>query len=142
SASLGRIAVVDDEGVGAIAYTGIIRMRPRDDRLIAPFIRYLLEGPNFQQQVEAFGVGSVIRHFGPMHLRQMTVLIPPLNEQRAIAHILGTLDDKIELNRKQNETLEAMARALFKAWFVDFEPRSEEHTSELQSRENLVCRLM
>src|SRR5690625_1833099 len=47
SASLGRIAVVDDEGVGAIAYTGIIRMRPRDQRLIAPFIRYLLEGPNF-----------------------------------------------------------------------------------------------
>jgi len=47
---------------------------------------------------------------------------PPLPEQRAIAHILGTLDDKIELNRKQNETLEAMARALFKAWFVDFEP--------------------
>ena len=43
-------------------------------------------------------------------------------EQRAIAHVLGTLDDKIELNRKQNETLEAMARALFKAWFVDFEP--------------------
>jgi len=122
SASLGRIAVVDDEGVGAIAYTGIIRMRPRDDRLIAPFIRYLLEGPNFQEQVEAFGAGSVIRHFGPMHLRQMTVLIPPLDEQRAIAHILGTLDDKIELNRKQNETLEAMARALFKAWFVDFEP--------------------
>ena len=48
--------------------------------------------------------------------------LPPIKEQRAIAHILGTLDDKIELNRKQNETLEAMARALFKAWFVDFEP--------------------
>lgn len=48
--------------------------------------------------------------------------LPPLPEQRAIAHILGTLDDKIELNRRQNETLEAMARALFKAWFVDFEP--------------------
>ncbi len=48
--------------------------------------------------------------------------LPPIEEQRAIAHILGTLDDKIELNRKQNETLEAMARALFKAWFVDFEP--------------------
>jgi len=51
-----------------------------------------------------------------------SILVPPLEEQRAIAHILGTLDDKIELNRKQNETLEAMARALFKAWFVDFEP--------------------
>ena len=45
-----------------------------------------------------------------------------LAEQRAIAHILGTLDDKIELNRRMNETLEAMARALFKSWFVDFDP--------------------
>jgi len=122
SASLGRIAVVDDEGVGAIAYTGIIRMRPRDERLIAPFIRYLLEGPNFQQQAEAFGAGSVIRHFGPMHLRQMNVLLPPPAEQRAIAHILGTLDEKIELNRRRNQTLEAMARALFQDWFVDFGP--------------------
>lgn len=48
--------------------------------------------------------------------------VPPKHEQQAISRILGTLDDKIELNRKQNETLEAMARALFKAWFVDFEP--------------------
>jgi len=48
--------------------------------------------------------------------------VPPLPEQRAIAHILGTLDDKIELNRRMNETLEAMARALFKSWFVDFDP--------------------
>ena len=48
--------------------------------------------------------------------------VPPLREQRAIAHILGTLDDKIELNRRMNETLEAMARALFKSWFVDFDP--------------------
>jgi type I restriction enzyme S subunit len=54
--------------------------------------------------------------------RALEIAYPPLPEQRAIAHILGTLDDKIELNRKQNETLEAMARALFKAWFVDFEP--------------------
>ena len=122
SASLGRIAVVGEEGTGAIAYTGIIRMRPRDSRLLAPFIRYLLEGPAFQRQAEMVGVGSVIRHFGPMHLRQMTVTVPPLPEQRAIAHILGTLDDKIELNRRMNETLEAMARAIFKDWFVDFGP--------------------
>src|SRR3989338_1116351 len=50
------------------------------------------------------------------------ILIPPLTEQKAIASILGALDDKIELNRKMNETLEAMARALFKSWFVDFDP--------------------
>ena len=48
--------------------------------------------------------------------------VPPLHEQRAIAHILGTLDDKIESNRRMNETVEAMARALFKSWFVDFDP--------------------
>ena len=55
-----------------------------------------------------------------VHPRQLSV--PPLPEQRAIAHVLGTLDDKIELNRRMNETLEAMARALFKSWFVDFDP--------------------
>ena len=53
---------------------------------------------------------------------RLAILLPPQDEQRAIAHILGTLDDKIELNRRMNETLEAMARALFKSWFVDFDP--------------------
>jgi type I restriction enzyme S subunit len=55
-------------------------------------------------------------------LRSITVSVPLLAEQRAIAHILGTLDDKIELNRRMSETLEAIARALFKSWFVDFDP--------------------
>ena len=55
-------------------------------------------------------------------LKHLTIPLPPPPEQRAIAHILGTLDDKIELNRRMNETLEAMARALFKSWFVDFDP--------------------
>ena len=55
-------------------------------------------------------------------LANLPVTWPPVDEQHAIAHILGTLDDKIELNRRMNETLEAMARALFKSWFVDFEP--------------------
>ena len=61
-------------------------------------------------------------NYGPTHLKQMWLHIPPLSEQRAIAHVLGTLDDKIELNRRMNETLEEMARALFKSWFVDFDP--------------------
>jgi type I restriction enzyme S subunit len=55
-------------------------------------------------------------------LKALAIAIPPPDEQRAIAHILGTLDDKIELNRRMSETLEAMARALFKSWFVDFDP--------------------
>jgi len=58
----------------------------------------------------------------PEDIAECTVPVPPRDEQRAIAHILGTLDDKIELNRRMGETLEAMARALFKSWFVDFDP--------------------
>ncbi len=56
------------------------------------------------------------------HVETLEIFVPPLPEQRAIAHILGTLDDKIELNRRMNKTLEAIARALFKSWFVDFDP--------------------
>jgi len=122
SASLGRVAVVGAEGVDAIAYTGLIRMRPRDHRVFAPFIRYLLASSDFQNQIEAAGVGSVIKHFGPMHLKRMSLNLPSPEEQRTITHILGTLDDKIELIRRMNETLEAIARALFKSWFVDFDP--------------------
>jgi len=56
------------------------------------------------------------------HVSRFELVVPSLGEQRAIAHVLGTLDDKIELNRRMNETLEAMARAIFKSWFVDFDP--------------------
>jgi len=122
SACLGRIAVVDSQSAGGIPYTGIIRMRPRVASLDRAFLRYLLESTHFQRQVEAMGAGSVLRHFGPMHLRAMTVILPPLSEQRAITHILGALDDKVELNRRTNETLEAIAQAVFKSWFVDFDP--------------------
>ena len=62
------------------------------------------------------------RHQRETMSRRSGCRLPTLDEQRAIAHILGTLDDKIELNRRMNETLEAMARALFKSWFVDFDP--------------------
>lgn len=66
--------------------------------------------------------GSAIPSTNRDAFYQIPIKVPPIAEQRAIAHILGTLDDKIELNRRMNETLEQMARALFKAWFVDFEP--------------------
>jgi type I restriction enzyme S subunit len=66
--------------------------------------------------------GSVAERLNLPTIRELPVAVPPVPEQRAIAHILGTLDDKIELNRRMSETLEAMARALFKSWFVDFDP--------------------
>ena len=66
--------------------------------------------------------GSVFGNATKRDLESLPLSLPPLSEQRAIAHILGALDDKIELNRRMNETLEEMARALFKSWFVDFDP--------------------
>ncbi|MCC7210155.1 MAG: restriction endonuclease subunit S [Anaerolineae bacterium] len=66
--------------------------------------------------------GSTMPKLTQSNMNRIPILAPPLPEQRAIAHILGTLDDKIELNRRMGETLEAMARALFKSWFVDFDP--------------------
>ena len=66
--------------------------------------------------------GGAQRNLSGKLIRRFAINTPPLDEQRAIGRILGRLDDKIELNRRMNETLEAMARALFKSWFVDFDP--------------------
>jgi type I restriction enzyme S subunit len=82
------------------------------------FAFYFLKALDFSRYNSGSAQPSLNRNF----IYPIEVRIPPPDEQRAIAHILGTLDDKIELNRRMNETLEAMARALFKSWFVDFDP--------------------
>jgi type I restriction enzyme S subunit len=86
------------------------------------FLPYLLLGnkERLLSLVDLAGHGT--GRLNSDELKALDVVLPPDPEQRAIAHILGTLDDKIELNRRMNETLEAMGRALFKSWFVDFDP--------------------
>jgi type I restriction enzyme S subunit len=87
------------------------------------FLAYSWYSPRFQETLRANRVGgSTIESIRLTDLPSWRIALPDLDEQRAIAHILGTLDDKIELNRRTNETLEAIARALFKSWFVDFDP--------------------
>ena len=92
-----------------------IRAKPGCD---TRFLYYWMQSFDFAQIRE----GSGQPYISDRRLKEQVLLLPPLPEQRAIAHILGTLDDKIELNRRMSETLEEMARALFKAWVVDFEP--------------------
>ena len=82
------------------------------------FLLYALS----ELDVSGYLTGSTMPKLTQGNLNRVSLPTPPLPEQRGIAHILGTLDDKIELNRRMNETLEAMARALFKDWFVDFGP--------------------
>jgi type I restriction enzyme S subunit len=88
-----------------------------------PFLRWLVRGPGWWEQIDRFlNVGAVFDSLKCADVPNFQLRIPPIPEQRTIAHILGTLDDRIELNRRMNEGLEAIARALFKSWFVDFDP--------------------
>jgi type I restriction enzyme, S subunit len=73
-------------------------------------------------ELERHSSGSTFKELSGSALAQIRLQVPPLPEQRAIAAVLGTLDDKIELNRRMNQTLEQIAQALFKSWFVDFDP--------------------
>ena len=88
----------------------------------ARYIYYVMCSTECRNEVLASATGTTVKHTSPDRIKRFRFSLPPLQEQRTIAHILGTLDDKIELNRRMNETLEAMARALFKSWFVDFDP--------------------
>ncbi len=93
-------------------------------KALPEYVTMYFRSPEGQHQLLAntsqVGVPSIAQPV--TYLRTIEIPLPPLPEQRAIAHVLGTLDDKIELNRRMNQTLEEMARALFKSWFVDFEP--------------------
>ena len=91
---------------------------------IPQFIAYYFKTHEGQHKLLAntsqVGVPSIAQPVS--YLRSISIPVPPLDEQRAIVHVLDTLDDKIALNRRMNDTLEAMVRALFKSWFIDFEP--------------------
>jgi type I restriction enzyme S subunit len=123
SDTLGYAASIPDDStiwlhnqrVGLLEFKGDIPTSPR-------FVQYLLRTHKYRSWIVGSATGTTVKHTSPGRIENFATLIPPIEEQRAIAHILGTLDDKIELNRQMNETLETMARALFKAWFVNFEP--------------------
>jgi type I restriction enzyme S subunit len=101
---------------------GLLRARP--GKIDERFLLYAYLGPQFQETLRSRTIhGSTVDRIPLIDMPTFRIRLPgDLNEQRAIADILGSLDDKIALNRRMNETLEAMARALFKSWFVDFDP--------------------
>ncbi len=94
----------------------------RPDVTDADFLYWLFHWAQFNRELYLSASGTKILHTAPSRIEQFRFALPSLSEQRAIAHMLGTLDDKIELNRRMNKTLEGIARALFKSWFVDFDP--------------------
>jgi type I restriction enzyme, S subunit len=121
--SVARCCQVDPAVLPARVNQHVAIIRPKAEILDARFLRYSLVSPTMQVRLLALASAGATRNaLTKGMLEALEIAAPKLPEQRAIAHILGTLDDKIELNRRRNQTLEAMARALFKDWFVDFGP--------------------
>lgn len=121
--SVARCCQVDTDVLPARVNQHVAIIRPNAEVLDAAFLRYSLVSPSVQAHLLALASAGATRNaLTKAMIESLSVIAPRINEQRTIAHILGTLDDKIELNRRRNQTLEAMARALFKDWFVDFGP--------------------
>ena len=117
--TLGNIALYNGEKVclgKSACYFNVL------DNVDKQFVRYIMTSDIFKHYLDVNATGTTIKNMGLKAMRQFSFLLPPLPIQKKIAHILSTLDDKIELNRKMNQTLEEMASAIFKSWFVDFDP--------------------
>nr|CAA6823299.1 MAG: Type I restriction-modification system, specificity subunit S (EC [uncultured Thiotrichaceae bacterium] len=101
----------------------LVLLRSDGKDLFPPFLRWLVRGYEWWGEVDKYlNAGAVFDSLRCADIPKFELSIPPIHEQKAIAHILGSLDDKIELNRQINTTLESMAQTLFKSWFVDFNP--------------------
>jgi len=121
--SVARCCQVDSNFLPARVNQHVAIIRPKPERLDDRFLRYFLISPFMQNLMLSWaGSGGTRDALTKGMIESFKVPLPPLSEQKAIAHVLGSLDDRIELNRRMNETLESMAQALFKSWFVDFDP--------------------
>lgn len=119
---IGDVALVRDEQhrvlnqrVGRFSITAPEALAPH-------FFFYLLRCDEIRRDIQGLGYGSAQPNVSPKLIHGVEIPLPPIDEQRAIAEVLGSLDEKIELNRRMNRTLEQTASAIFKSWFVDFEP--------------------
>jgi type I restriction enzyme, S subunit len=120
--TFGRSCRIPDEILPACVNQHVAIVRVNSELADPGYVLAYLTHPRTKAYIEAFNAGGSRRAITKGHIESFQLALPPLSEQRAISQILGTLDDKIDLNRRTNETLEAMARALFKSWFVDFDP--------------------
>ena len=123
--TVGRAGRLRPEQPSVVFAPQVAYWRALDRSILDPgFIFYLIRSHEFQSSLNGVKThGAMVADYVSISQQyDFRFRFPSIDKQRAIAHILGTLDDKIELNRRMNETLEAMARALFKSWFVDFDP--------------------
>lgn len=117
-----RRALVREAEDGWMCGSGCLRVRFGNGIVDPLYASYYLGHPNVRNWIVRHAVGATMPNLNTSILSNLPFIVPPMEEQKEIAHILGTLDDKIELNQQMNHTLESIARALFKSWFIDFDP--------------------
>jgi type I restriction enzyme S subunit len=122
NATIGRVGIVPDFTGRLLIGTSLTYFRLDNSRIFPRYLAAYFSGADFQNQLAAVMSHTTRNQIPITAQRQLQIVLPPLAQQKAIAAVLGVLDDKIELNRRMNATLEAMARALFQSWFVDFDP--------------------
>lgn len=118
----GLSAIVTERHAGALCSTGAIRLRLSSVDLDPQFVSFWLSTPRSIEWIKAHAVGGVMPNVNEPVLRLLPIEFPEIGEQRAIATLLGAIDEKIELNSEVNRKLERLATALFRSWFVDFDP--------------------
>lgn len=120
--TFGRSCIVPDRVLPACVNQHVSIIRPDRRECDPGYLLSVLTHPATKGYIESFNSGGSRRAITKGHIESFEIPLPPLGEQKAIAAVLGALDDKIELNRRMGATLEAMARALFQSWFMDFDP--------------------
>lgn len=122
--TIGQVGLIDSRATydRYLVSNKQMKLSPNPAKADSLFLYYLFSSPWMQAAIRGVAIGSSVPGFNLGQLRSLRFPLPPVVEQRAIAHILGALDDKIEQNRHTARELENLARATFRAWFVDFEP--------------------
>jgi type I restriction enzyme S subunit len=121
-APMGEVCMIPDN-LRCCLGQRMVMLRPDPEKCDSRFLLYSIQSDTVQHEIKVNeGTGSTVSNLRIPLLEALPIPYPPLAEQKAIAAVLGALDDKIELNQRMNATLEAMARALFQSWFVDFDP--------------------
>ena len=132
-APLGEVAQIKNANV-ALAQR-IVTLRGKVDFLENDFLLFLMQSDFVQNQLEARATGSTVKGIKQSELRKIILPIPPIVEQKCIGKILSDLDDKIHLNNQINQTLESIAQAIFKSWFIDFDPVRAKITAKQEGKD-------
>jgi len=128
-----RRALVRKEEDGWLCGTGCLRVRVGNGVLDSVFTSFYLGHPEVRKWIVRHAIGATMPNLNTAILSALPVIVPPAKEQQEIGVLLSALDDRLELNRRMNQTLEAIANAIFKSWFVDFDPVRAKADSSLNS---------